>query len=117
MKKLKSLKEVCGIIGVTRRMVQSYEKAGLVSASGRNKYGYLQYGDADIERIRTIRQYQKFGFKLREIKELIDAPENLRKQALERQILVLQTQREELIGIIETAEILIQNLKKNEIGE
>lgn len=32
----KTLHEVCEIYGVSRRAIQGYEKAGLVSASGRS---------------------------------------------------------------------------------
>ncbi len=39
------LREICREFEISRRTVQGYEKAGLVSASGRNKYGHLQYDD------------------------------------------------------------------------
>ena len=41
MDNLKTLREICNILEVTRRAVQGYEKAGLVTPSERNKYGYL----------------------------------------------------------------------------
>ena len=66
-----TLKEVCKELGVTRRAVQGYEKAGLVSFSGKNKYGYLLYDDVAIEKIRIIKKYQDFGFSIKEIKELL----------------------------------------------
>ncbi len=34
----KTLHELCDELGVTRRVIQGYEKAGLASATGRNKY-------------------------------------------------------------------------------
>ena len=34
-------REICETLGVSRRALQGYEKAGLVTASGRNKYGHL----------------------------------------------------------------------------
>ena len=37
----KTLHEVCEAFGVSRRAIQGYEKAGLVSASGKNERGYL----------------------------------------------------------------------------
>ena len=39
MEKCKTLQELHMEYGVTRRAVQGYEKAGLVTASGKNKYG------------------------------------------------------------------------------
>ena len=42
-------------------------------ASDKNKYGYLLYGESELKRIEKIKMYQEFGFKLKEIKEIIDA--------------------------------------------
>ena len=53
----KTLREVCEQLGITRRVVQGYEKAGLVSASGRNKYGYLLYNAKVQKRISQIRLF------------------------------------------------------------
>ena len=41
MEKCKTLNEIHKETGVTRRAVQGYEQAGLVSASDRNKYGHF----------------------------------------------------------------------------
>ena len=38
MHELNTLREVCDLLGVSRRAVQGYEKVGLVEPSGRNKY-------------------------------------------------------------------------------
>lgn len=43
-----TLKEVCIAIGVSRRAVQGYEKAGLVSYTRKNSKGYLLY-DKDAQ--------------------------------------------------------------------
>ena len=43
MKTEKTLREVCAALSISRRTIQGYEKAGLVSPSGKNKYGYLLY--------------------------------------------------------------------------
>lgn len=40
-----TLKEVCLLAKVSRRAIQGYEKAGLVSATGKNKRGYLLYDE------------------------------------------------------------------------
>ena len=66
-----TLKEVCNHVGVTRRAVQGYEKAGLVRAIEKNKYGHLLYDEAAVERIQEIKQYQDFGFAVKEIKVLL----------------------------------------------
>ena len=70
-----TLREICETLGVFRRALQGYEKAGLVTASGRNKYGHLLY-DKDAEmRIAQIKFYQQLGFSIKEITMIIDAPD------------------------------------------
>ena len=79
------LRQVCAELNISRRTIQGYEKEGLVSPSGKNKYGHLLYGEAERERIRLVRFYQQVGFPLKEIKALMEAPVPIRKAALERQ--------------------------------
>lgn len=78
------LHQVCAELNISRRTIQGYEKEGLVSPSGKNKYGHLLYGEAERERIRLVRFYQQVGFPLKEIKALMEAPVPIRKAALER---------------------------------
>lgn len=75
---------MCAELNISRRTIQGYEKEGLVSPSGKNKYGHLLYGEAERERIRLVRFYQQVGFPLKEIKALMEAPVPIRKAALER---------------------------------
>ena len=42
-----TLREVCDSYGVSRRAVQGYEKAGLISASQKNERGYLLSASED----------------------------------------------------------------------
>lgn len=112
MSELKTLQEICNELGVTRRAVQGYEKANLVSRVGKNKYGYLLFGEAERDRILRIKLYQQFGFKIKEIKNLIDAPDCIVKETLERQVLILKKEQEELNTLIEIAKELIAELGK-----
>ena len=112
MDNLKTLREICNILEVTRRAVQGYEKAGLVTPSERNKYGYLLYNEIEQERIKKIKLYQQFGFKLKEIKDLIDAPEYVVKEAVERQVGKLKSEITRLSTLIDRAEGLIEEFIK-----
>lgn len=51
---MKTLKEVCTELGVSRRAIQGYEAVGLVKATRKNKYGYLLYNQYAQERIERI---------------------------------------------------------------
>ena len=104
------LREICREFEISRRTVQGYEKAGLVSASGRNKYGHLLYDENTIQRIAKIKFYQQLGFSLKEITEIIDAPDAVLKAKLENQVETLNKEKEEMQELIEKAEQMIKAL-------
>lgn len=98
-----TLRQMCAELKISRRTVQGYEKAGLVAPSGKNKYGYLLYGETERERIRLIRFYQQMEFRLREIKELMDADDSIKKEAFQAKILVLEEKQMDLQELIRQA--------------
>lgn len=106
----KTLREICAGTGVSRCTIQGYEKAGLVSASGKNKYGHLLYDQAAEERIRNIRFYQQIGFPVREISGIIDASIPVKRKALKNRIKALKREQDELKRLIEKALKLLDSL-------
>ncbi|MBU5431714.1 MerR family transcriptional regulator [Intestinimonas sp. MSJ-38] len=106
----KTLRQVCTELKVSRRAVQGYEKAGLVAASGKNKYGYLLYGEPERERIRLVRFYQQLGFRLKEIKELLDADGPVRKATLQAKAAELEKEDIHLRELIRQAKEYIAAL-------
>lgn len=105
-----TLREICETLEVSRRTVQGYEKAGLVTATGRNKYGYLLYDDTAKLRIAKIKFYQQLGFTIKEITVIIDAPNVVLKVALERQVQKLRQEKAEIGELIEKANQMIATL-------
>ena len=105
-----TLRQVCTELNVSRRAVQGYEKAGLVAPSGKNKYGYLLYGEEARERIRLIRFYQQIGFQLKEIKALLDAPNQIKKSALQAKVVKLEAEYAHLKELIQQAKKYIDAL-------
>jgi DNA-binding transcriptional MerR regulator len=59
-------------VGLTADTVRYYEKAGLLPPPARTSAGYRVYGEDAIERLRFIRGVQRFGLRLREIRELLE---------------------------------------------
>lgn len=107
----KTLREVCDCLDVTRRAVQGYEAIGLVHSSSTNKYGHLLYDDKAIETIKVVKQYQQFGFRLKEIKELQNVSNKILKEEIEKKIICLKEKQEELESIIEAANEMLEKLK------
>lgn len=102
-----TLREVCNRVGVSRRAIQGYEKIGLVASSGKNKYGYLLYDEAEVEKIRRIKQYQDFGFKVNEIVVLMDATDEVYIEMVSAKMEMMKKQLKNLMTNIEMAEKLL----------
>lgn len=107
----KTLRELCGIVGVSRRIIQGYENAGLMKPTNKNKFGHLLYDEKALHRAMFVRFLQRLGFKLKEIKELIDAPNDVMKEALVERIGKLEGEKAELDQIIRKARIYVENLE------
>lgn len=103
-----TLREVCNTFGVSRRAIQGYEKTGLLSPSGKNERGHLLYDEKSQERIRQIRMFQHIGFTLKEIGEIIDASEAVRKKALEKQLDRLEEEKEQMEALIKEVYRMIE---------
>lgn len=106
----KTLREVCDAFGVSRRAVQGYEKAGLISMLGKNERGHLLYDEDMQERIRRIKLFQQMGFSIKEIREIINASDDILKRALENQVVKLKERKENMEMIIEQIYELIETL-------
>jgi len=57
--------------GVSVDTVRYYEKNGLLAPTARLASGYLRYDEAQLRRLRFIREAQKLGFSLRDVRELL----------------------------------------------
>ena len=75
--------------GVGVETVRFYEREGLLNQPARKPSGYRQYEPEAVARLRFIKQAQRLGFTLREIKELLALkldPKATRAQVKERVI-------------------------------
>lgn len=108
---LMNLKTLCEMVGVSRRSIQCYEKAGLMGPTDKNKYGHLLYDDTALHKAKIIRFMQELGFKLREVGEIIEAPNSVIKEAIKRRIEELKDESVRLEEIIKEATEYIDNLE------
>ncbi len=105
-----TLREICNTFNVSRRAIQGYEKAGLVSASARNERGYLLYDENSQERIKQIKLFQQMGFTIKEIKDIIDAPKDDLKSALVKRLKEMEKEKTNMEKIIQIMYEMIKNL-------
>ncbi len=110
MEQMMTLREVCIVTKVSRRAIQGYEKAGLLSCSAKTERGYLLYDKEMQERIKEIKLYQQIGFSIKEIEGIIDATNSVRKSALEYQLNRLEQRHEQDEALIEKVKQLIIQL-------
>ena len=77
--------EVAERTGVTQRTLRFYEEKGLLEPPERMDGGFRLYCEDDINRVTYIRRLQELlGFTLSEIKEMVDAEEELQQIAATR---------------------------------
>lgn len=105
-----TLHEMCNAFGISRRAVQGYERAGLVSPSGKNKRGYLLYDEASQEVVKRVKLFQQMGFTIKEIKALLHASDNVLKAALEKQAKKLEEEKKDIELLIGEMHELIEKL-------
>lgn len=63
--------ELAASVGVAPDTIRYYEKAGLIAAPERTGSGYRSYPAREVDRVRFIRDSQRLGLRLREIRDLL----------------------------------------------
>jgi DNA-binding transcriptional MerR regulator len=63
--------EVAEAVGLSIRTIRHYDEMGVVEPSGRTSGGFRLYTDADIERLRLVKQLKPLQFSLEQIHELL----------------------------------------------
>lgn len=105
-----TLREIHDTFGISRRVIQGYEKVGLVQKTGKNGRGHLLYDEEAQTRIKKIRLFQQMGFRICEIKDMIDAPNDMLKPIMEQQLLKLKKQQINIESLIVKMDDLIKEL-------
>ncbi|MBQ7448088.1 MAG: MerR family transcriptional regulator [Eubacterium sp.] len=76
---MKTIREVCKLVGVTRRTLQEYDRIGLLSPANKDSRTSSNdawlYSDKDIWKLIQIQTLVATGMKRMEIKELLKDPE------------------------------------------
>ena len=105
--------------GVTTKTVRYYESIGVLAEPPRTAGGYRDYGAADLERLRFVRDAQATGLSLAEIQSVLEIKDSGARSCehtrtllqrhlddLDEQLERLQGARAELATLAERAEAL-----------
>lgn len=87
--------EMAQLAGVSVRTLHWYDKQGLLPPCRTTQAGYRMYGAREVDALQSILLYRALGFSLKEIGEILRAPDYDRAAALQahREALVRQRQR------------------------
>lgn len=117
MSDFKTLKEVCSLINVSRRVIQGYENKGLIHTDHKDKYGHLLYDSKAVEKIICVRFYQKMGFELKEIAEFINYKDSEIEKILNNRLNDLKNEHTERSKELQLIENIINNHEENNIDK
>ena len=70
-----TVSQLAGEVGTSADTLRYYERIGLLPEPDRSPAGYRLYDDSAAERVRFIKNAQRFGLRLEEIGELLDIQE------------------------------------------
>lgn len=122
MKKMKTVKEVCEITGLNRKLLFIYDKEGIVKPTGYknagyegvnkntgvkiNYDGYKLYDDEAVKILQQIAIYEKLNMKRSEIIARFSSKNINKKELLDEQIQMLQEKKKEIEELLVVAEQL-----------
>lgn len=102
-----TLNEVADQVGLTRRMIQEYEKSGLAKKpETRNKYGHLLYDEKTIDRLWQIRFYREVGYNNSQIRSAISEHVHNDDKRLESLIKSMTKEKQRLETMINLATMM-----------
>lgn len=107
---MKTISQVAELTGISIRTLQYYDEIGLLKPSELTQSGYRLYNDEALQNLQQILFFKELGFKLKDIREILQKPDFDRIAAFKKQkeLLLLKRNR---------TERLIQLLSRLEKGE
>lgn len=82
--------------GVSVRTLHHYDAIGLLKPAQVTEAGYRLYDEAALERLYLILLFRELGFRLKDIRGILDAPDFDRNRGLDRQIELLERKQRHL---------------------
>lgn len=100
---MKTVHEVSELSGLSIRALHHYDAIGLLKPSRVTEAGYRLYDEKALERLQTVLLFRELGFKLNDIKKLLDDPRFDREAALSDHIEMLRLERKHIDRLIMAA--------------
>ena len=107
---MKTISQVAKLTGISMRTLQYYDEIGLLKPSEITDSGYRLYNDDALQELQQILFFKELGFKLVEIKEILQRPDFDRITAYKKQKELLMLKRNRTDRLIQ----LLERLEKGE---
>lgn len=111
-KRLKTVHEVSRMSGVTIRTLRYYDRIGLLTPAARTESGYRLYDGDSLKRLQRILLLRELEIPLKDVKRLLDRSEAEQREAIGRQVKLLEMKKERMEKLI----VLAQRLEKGDGG-
>jgi DNA-binding transcriptional MerR regulator len=101
--------------GISPHTVRYYDRVGLLKAESRTGAGYRDYSEDAIERLRFIRDAQRLGLRLQDIRELLEirdrgqCPCGHTRQLVEKRLTLVRAEIRRLRDIESELERMVEN--------
>ncbi len=103
--------KVSRISGVTIRTLRYYDRIGLLCPAARTEAGYRLYDDAALLKLQRILLLRELEIPLRDVARLLTLSEAAQREAIERQIALLELKKERTEKLIALARRLSKGEK------
>lgn len=100
---MKTVTQIAALTGTSVRTLRYYDTIGLLKPTTLTEGGYRLYDEDALEQLYLILIYRELGFPLKEIREILKAPDYDRNRILEKQIKLLEQKKNHLQNLIHLA--------------
>ena len=100
---MKTVTEVANLTHVSVRTLHHYDAIGLLKPTMITEAGYRLYDDAALERLYLVLLFRELEFPLKDIQNILDAPDFDRNRILDQQTALLKAKAKHLQNLIHLA--------------
>lgn len=107
---MRTISQATELTGTSIRTLQYYDEIGLLKPTALTQSGYRLYDDTALSKLQQILFFKELGFKLKDIREILEKPDFDRIAAFKKQKELLLLKRNRINKLIQ----LLSRLEKGE---
>lgn len=97
---MRTTSQVAELTGISIRTLQYYDEMGLLKPSELTQSGYRLYNDEALQKLQQILFFRELGFKLKDIREILEKPDFDRIACFKKQKELLLLKRNFLLSCL-----------------